>query len=170
MFNDSNLFTNAKRYAEHNGITIESKEKLGFGTDGTVWDSSRNSAVKALYLERTFQRELDAYKRIAEHGLDSLHGLFIPQILGHDDELLVIEMTIVQPPFLLDFGKAYVDQKPPYWDDPQLVANARAEWAELFEDRWPEVESLLAALEKYGIYYVDPRPGNIVFSRADLTG
>lgn len=137
--------------------------KLGHGTDGAVWSTAHGTAVEAFELTTTYAREYDAYQRLAELGLRRLHGNYIPHLLGHDDELHVIDMTIVQAPFLLDFGKAYVDRPPPYWDDPQLVANARAEWAELFGERWPDVAALLAALEQIGLYYVDPRPGNIHF-------
>jgi len=31
-------------------------------------------------------------------------GFHVPQLLGADDELMAIEMTIVSPPYLLDFA------------------------------------------------------------------
>lgn len=37
------------------------------------------------------------------------------------------------------------------------------EQAELFGDRWPEVEESLWKLESLGIYYVDAKPKNISF-------
>lgn len=163
MFDDSNLLGKAKAYCKDNGRVLLPKAKLGHGTDGAVWSTTIDSAVKALNLHSTYLREVAAYERLAEKKITKLHGLNVPELLGYDEELLVIEMTIVQPPFLLDFGKAYVDRQPPYWDDAQLVANAHEEWASLFDDRWPDVVALLGALESLGIYYVDPRPGNIVF-------
>lgn len=164
MNDDSLLLDAASEYSNRNGTQLVKEAKLGHGTDGAVWRTSHQTAVKAFELERTYQRELAAYRRLSEHNMRRLHGFFVPLIVGHDDDLLVIEMTIVQPPFLLDFGKAYVDQPPPYWDDPQLMENARLEWSELFDERWPEVEALLQALQMIGVYYVDPRPGNIVFA------
>jgi hypothetical protein len=38
-----------------------------------------------------------------------------------------------------------------------------AEGRENFGDRWNKVMSLIRLLEGYGIYYVDPKPGNIMF-------
>jgi len=43
------------------------------------------------------------------------------------------------------------------------MANWRAEGRENFGDRWSIVMSLVRALQKFGIYYVDPKPGNIMF-------
>ncbi|QDT70269.1 hypothetical protein MalM25_32150 [Planctomycetes bacterium MalM25] len=163
MFNDSRLLINATAYCDRNGTGLLKEAKLGHGTDGAVWATAHGTAVKAFELATTYSRELAAYQRLAELRLRRLHGHYIPHLLNFDDELLVIEMTIVRPPFLLDFGKAYVDRPPPYWDDSQLVANARAEWAELFGERWPDVAALLGALQETGVYYVDPRPGNIHF-------
>lgn len=163
MIDDSRLLANATRYCHDNDLLILPKAKLGFGTDGSVWRTSRRTAVKGLYLEQTFSREVTAYQRLAECGLNTLHGLAIPELLGNESDLLVIEMTILRPPFLLDFGKAYVDRPPPYWNDEQLMANAYREWEELLDERWQEVAALLGALQSLGIYYVDPRPGNIVF-------
>ena len=34
---------------------------------------------------------------------------------------------------------------------------------ELFGDRTPMVRKLLSALQQYGIYYQDAKPGNITF-------
>ena len=36
---------------------------------------------------------------------------------------------------------------------------------ERFEQNWPKVKSLMAALESYQIYYLDPQPYNIVFPK-----
>lgn len=163
MIDDSLLFKNACQYADLIGTRLRREAKLGHGTDGAVWATTRKTAIKALGWQPTYQREVAAYERLAERQLTKLHGLNIPELFGYDDELLTIEMTIVRPPFLLDFGKAYVDRQPPYWDDPQLVANAHEEWESLFDERWPDVAALLGAMELLGIYYVDPRPGNIVF-------
>ncbi len=88
-------------------------------------------------------------------------------LVDYDDALLIIEMSLVRPPFLLDFGKVYLDSPPPYWQDREVVEGMHAEGKEIFEHRWPEVLSLLAVLRRYGIYYVDPKPGNIRFSDED---
>jgi len=38
-------------------------------------------------------------------------GFAVPRLLRFDPSLHVIEMTIVQPPFLLDFAAARVDEE-----------------------------------------------------------
>ena len=73
-------------------------------------------------------------------------------------------MSIVSPPFLLDFGKVYLDSPPPYWNDAEIMANWHAEGKENFGPRWSQVLSLIGLLQKLGIWYVDPKPGNIMFS------
>jgi hypothetical protein len=69
----------------------------------------------------------------------------------------------VRPRFLLDFGKVYLDAPPPYWNDAEIMANWHAEGRENFGDRWSKVLSLIGMLQKYGIWYIDPKPGNIMF-------
>jgi hypothetical protein len=86
----------------------------------------------------------------------------IPYLEGHDSALQVIEMTFVRPPYFLDFGKVRLDRPPEYFYDPQLIANTMHEWRDKFGDRWKEVASALEYLKReFGIYYMDPRPGNI---------
>ncbi|TWT85765.1 hypothetical protein Pla123a_05720 [Posidoniimonas polymericola] len=70
-------------------------------------------------------------------------------------------MEIVQAPYLIDFGKVYLDHPPSYWSDPQMRENIYAEWRERFEEHWEEVAGVMFMLQKYGIYYVDPRESNI---------
>lgn len=41
------------------------------------------------------------------------------------------------------------------------------EWRENYADKWPIVQRALAALRGLGIFYVDPRPGNVVFDDED---
>lgn len=87
---------------------------LGHGLDGTVWETTRQSALKACYRLEAFQRERDCYRRLFEHDVVSLAGLSVPQLLDYDNRRQIIEMTIVFPPCILDFGKAYVDSPPDY--------------------------------------------------------
>lgn len=48
-----------------------------------------------------------------------------------------------------------------------MMANAPEEWNERFGKRWSKVERAMRLLEHYGIYYYDPRPGNISFGDED---
>lgn len=88
-------------------------------------------------------------------------GHNVPQLLGHDDELRVIEMRIVPKPYVLDFATAYLDEPP---DFPEEVMQEReSHWAEVFEDRWPAVRIIMAQFRRFGIYLLDPSPKNIAF-------
>lgn len=128
-----------------------------------MWRSDRRSAVKAVFLPQVYAVESECYRRLADAGVRDLGGLAVPGLIGFDDELQVVEMSIVQPPFLLDFGKVYLDRQPPYWEDPTIRAETLQLWRERFGDRWPDVAAVLEMLKTHGIHYVDPRPGNIEF-------
>jgi hypothetical protein len=88
-------------------------------------------------------------------------GIFdIPQFVECDDELRIVEIAIVSPPYLLDFGKAYVDRPSPYTAE-QLDENLSL-CRELFErNDWDMVEQAISALSTIGIIYLDIKPANI---------
>ena len=70
-------------------------------------------------------------------------------------------MTIVYPPFCLDFGGAYLDRPPDYSDE--VWRDWEEEKRDAFEDNWPVVEEILAEFRLIGIYIADVNPGNIKF-------
>ena len=75
---------------------------------------------------------------------------------------MVIEMTIVTPPFLLDFAGAYLDWPPDF--SPEVMDQWHHDKAEQFGKRWKEVQNILAMLtEQSDIYMLDVNPGNIMF-------
>jgi hypothetical protein len=154
----------AKEYAKRKAITLNLDAPLGAGIDGCVWPSNRDSAAKVFERQHNYQLELECYQRLHAANVSNLCGFAVPELVDFDDELLVVEMTIVSPPFLLDFGKVHLDRRPEF--PAETLAEWRESMQELFEDRWPEVRRLLAALERYGIYYLDARPGNIMFEKA----
>jgi hypothetical protein len=83
------------------------------------------------------------------------------EMLRHDDSLGVIEMSIVKPPFVLDFASAQIDQP---FDFPEDVMTERfAEKREQFGADWSKAVVVLRALEQMGIYMTDVHPGNIKF-------
>lgn len=89
--------------------------------------------------------------------------LYVPSFVDADERFMAIEMGVVKPPRLLDFGKVYLDRPPPYWGDVEIRARFDAEGRWLFGSHWPDVLVALEELKELGIYYVDPKPGNIVF-------
>jgi len=89
-------------------------------------------------------------------------GFHVPQFIGADDALCVIEMTVVTRPFALDFAGAYLDQPPVF---PNEAWEAwEAEKRDQFDFRWATVRRVLDALEELDIYMVDVSPSNIAFA------
>jgi len=85
--------------------------------------------------------------------------------LGYDDGLLVIEMTAVTAPYVLDFAGAYLDRAPDYPEG--ILAEWETEKQEQFADRWPEVQRILWTLEGFGIFVADISPSNICLDAGD---
>ena len=152
----------AREYARLCKIRVNFTTRLGSGQDGFVWPTSRKTALKALNREEGYYREVTCYKRFAENKVLSLHGFSIPKLIGYDDSLHVIEMGIVTAPFILDFAKAWVDTPPDY--SPEVLAEWESNSQELFDERWPIVKSLIYSLRRFGIYYYDAKPANIMFA------
>lgn len=161
MIEDSRLFERVRLYAGKRQIIVAPDKKLGYGTDGTVWETA-NSAIKAVHRLENYEVEVESYERLAAENIDSIGGFAVPRLLDSDDSLQIIEMEIVEPPYILDFGKVHLDFPPRYWDDPQLRQNAYAEWRERFDSHWEDVAGVIAVLQhRFAIYYIDPRPSNI---------
>ncbi|TWT37486.1 hypothetical protein KOR34_24380 [Posidoniimonas corsicana] len=160
MVDDSELFDRVRQYADARQLRVTQNKKLGYGTDGTVWVTS-NSAVKAVHRYENYYVERASYERLAEADISSIGRFAVPRLIDSDDSLQIVEMEIVEPPYVLDFGKVYLDAPPFYWRDPQLRKNAYDEWRERFDSHWEEVASVVYELERHGIYYIDPRPSNI---------
>ena len=145
-------------------ISINLDSPLGHGNDGTVWASTRDSAVKAFHREKNYRLEVECYQRLKDAGIEKIDDFSVPRLFGFDDELLVIEIEVVEPPYLIDFGKVSLDVPPDY--PPEILAEEEERHAELFGKHWPKVASVLAQLQHYfGIYYLDPKPGNIMPAR-----
>ena len=155
----------AREFAERRNLTI-GKSNFGFGVHGTVIEVCRQSgldrsAIKVVERSDACIRERDVYLRLYEHSVEDVCGHAVPQLLDYDDDLLVIQMTIVTPPFVLDFGGAWLDAPPDY--PPEVLAEWEAEKREQFEDRWSDVVTILHAFRRFGIYISDVNPGNIQF-------
>lgn len=136
--------------------------------DGEVWESNRQTAIKVIHRQQNYIAELECYQRFAAHGVDALKGFAVPRLVGHDDELSIVEMEIVSPPYIIDFAKCRFDT--PFDFSPEVMADWNEAGIEIFEDRWRQVKSLLRALEQYGIYYLDAKPGNITFAPDTIKG
>jgi hypothetical protein len=156
---------NADAYAAQHGLTIAAR--LGFGVHGTVHvakDKVKNdrSAVKAHLSAAPYLRELAVYQRLMEAGVTIVLGFNVPQLIGSDDALHVIEMTIVTRPFVLDFAGAYLDARPEFSEE--IWAEWEAQKREQFGERWKTVQAIMGAFEEMDIYLVDISTSNIAFA------
>lgn len=136
---------------------------LGGGTDGDVWETNRESAIKVFKHDRGYYNERDTYLRLAEWGLtQQIDRFWVPRLLNYDDERRIVEMDMMHaPPYIIDFAKVRLDRPPEFSDE--VLADAERLGTERFEHYWPEVKRLLETLESYQIYYLDPQRGNISF-------
>ena len=116
------LLRRANTYTQRHGLVLG--KSLGAGVQGSVFvaKSPRDSAdvwsaVKAHQRRPDYARERDVYRRLKEFDVTTVRGCHVPQLLGYDDELWVIEMTVVSQPFVLDFGGAYLDRAPDFSEE-----------------------------------------------------
>lgn len=169
MISNEELLPFAERYAKSMGIELVRQPLLGYGNDGTVWKSDRDTAIKVIERELTYRQELECYRRFKKSETRDICGYAVPYLEGHDDSLRVIEMTMVEPPYVLDFGKVYIEQLPPYFVDTHEKARRFAEWRKRFTDSdWQDAVFVMDALRRqFGIYYTDPRPSNICSGNVD---
>jgi hypothetical protein len=152
------------QYADRHDLAIE--QQLGFGVHGTVFSMRHKtdgemSAAKVHERGRDYARERDVYLRLGEHGVRTIRGCRLPRLIRFDDELWVVEMSIVARPFVLDFAGAFLDNAPDFSEE--VLADWEAEKREQFGRRWPEARAILRELESFGIFMIDVNPGNISF-------
>jgi hypothetical protein len=161
---DTDLHQRAREYAHRNNLLIG--ERLGSGVHGIVFavkhqTKSGRFALKVHERGKDYRRERDVYLRLRDRAVTGIRGCNVPELIAFDDEQWVIEMTLVDRPFVLDFAGAYLDNPPDYSDD--ILAEWRAEKQEQFGPRWPEVQAILRVLEGHGVFVSDVNPGNIFF-------
>ena len=106
-------------------------------------------------------RENQVYERLRDAAVESILGFNVPLLVGSDDDLRVIEMTIVQRPFVLDFAGAHLDARPDF--PGETWTNWETEKRDQFEARWTMVQKIVDGFEELGIYLLDVSPGNIAF-------
>jgi hypothetical protein len=158
------LIPNARAYAAQRQIDIT--ESLGSGKDGIVLVGKgklnpARVALKAHRFSELYEREQAVYNRLKTMSKDTVIGFNVPRLINSDGTLLVLEMTIVERPFVLDFAGAYLDTRPEFSAD--IWADWEAEKREQFEQRWATVQEVITAFEAMGIYLLDVSPNNIAF-------
>jgi hypothetical protein len=158
------LIQNAQTYAAQHNMQVA--ERLGLGVHGIVFVAEDNHkagkhAIKAHQHADAYLRERDVYLRLRAADVREILGFTVPRLVRYDDELRIIEMTIVTPPFVLDFAGARLDIPPDFSEE--VWAEWEAEKVEQFGSRWPKVRAILGALEDLDIYVLDVSPRNIAF-------
>jgi hypothetical protein len=137
------LIEKAEAYALGNGTDLI--ERLGFGIHGIVFaekseDKPGTCALKMHHFFDPYARERDVYLRLQAAAVTRIGGLHVPQLLRWDDEWLALEITVVKPPFLLDFASAYLDFAPTFsdevWEDWEIKNR------EEFGDDWPRAQGV----------------------------
>lgn len=136
---------------------IQTLDLIGFGLDGFIWKTNRASVLKVFRYANLFERELAVYERLSKHRLKQLQGFTIPEPLDEDAERWVLELSLVAPPFVLDFAAASLDHEPAEMTSPEWLAEKQR----MFGADWPDVQRLLDGLRLYGIHFPDVHLGNI---------
>src|SRR5438046_2132215 len=94
---DGSMHPNIVRYAERNQLKIG--KRLGFGIHGSVFKAAhaggRTVAIKHHLEEDPFVREFEVYCRLDELRVTEVCGFIVPRLLNVDEELRILEMTIV---------------------------------------------------------------------------
>jgi hypothetical protein len=137
---------------------------LGGGKDGDVFTTARMNAVKFLSDSNRYRRERDVYLRFKEMKVTRVLGFNLPKLISFHDDLNAVEMSIVRPPFVLDFAGAHLDWPPDF--PPEVIAENEDRIRDLFDtdNRYEQVFALLHELrERYDVYMLDVWPGNIQF-------
>jgi hypothetical protein len=161
---DDVFIQNAVVYATRHQLRLA--ERLGFGIHGIIFVAEDKSdggktAIKVHRESEPFLREREVYERLQQVGAAKILGFNVPQFIRADDQLRIIEMTIVTRPFVLDFAGAYLGAPPEFSDE--IWEDWESGKREQFDHRWLEVKAVLEALEEWDIYMVDVSPSNIAF-------
>lgn len=148
-------------YSSHHGVDLENGLR-GSGMDGFVWQTTRDTIIKVFRHFGDYEKELSVYERLDNYNIKELQGFRIPRLIEFDNELTVLEISYVSPPYILDFAAATLDQCPSWFDamDPSWIAEKRR----VFGPEWPAVARLLDALRHIGIHYTDVHKRNICLS------
>src|SRR6516165_9842799 len=109
----------AREYAQRYGLALA--DEIRCGVHGIVFMTESQpekgqavvrSAIKVHQRAADYGQERDAYLRLKKHGVATIRGCHVPRMLRADDDLVVIDMAVVQRPFVLDFAGASLDQPP----------------------------------------------------------
>jgi|SRR5678815_5342597 hypothetical protein len=153
----SDLMRRLRAYAANHNLLVE--ERLGGGTDGEVWGTDVSTVLKVFVRKDVYENEIACYHRLEELGIQSIHGHAIPKLERFDDYLCLIELSTVKAPYLLDFGKAYLDR--PHDFSNEAMEDWQSQMDEIWGEYWPKIRAIKNKLQSIGILYLDTKPGNV---------
>jgi len=161
---DEDLVKVAIAYTSRHALEV--RELLGSGIHGIVYvvESKTDPGRRAVKLHRdsvAYLREKTVYERLVEKRVDTILGFQVPVLLRCDDEFMAIEMTIVMPPFVLDFASSSLDA--PIEFSEEILDDWETTKLEQFGSQWGMVQAILSELSKHGVHMLDPSPSNIRF-------
>ena len=113
--------------------------------------------IKVCRHANLFERELAVYQRLSLLGLHQLQGFRIPSLLDQDAEQWFLELSLISPPFILDFAAASLGKQPAEMESTEWIGEKQR----LFGPDWSEVQRRLDGLRLYGIHFPDMHLGNI---------
>lgn len=150
-------------HARHARLCVE-KLGAGVGQDGTVWRTAQHTAVKFFDRSERFERERDVYQLLTRRQILRVASHNVPELILFDDELRVIEMTIVTRPFILDFAGAKLPHEIPDFDA-DVIEEHHRHLEELFGERWTDALHVAEMFRlETGYTLLDIHPGNIAFA------
>jgi hypothetical protein len=115
-----------------------------------VWETNRKTVAKVFQYQKNYYMELRCYQRLKRHSISHIRQFAVPRLIEFDSNLFVLEMSIVTAPYLIDFGKAYLDSEPDH--SAETWAEHHQEQQEIWEDRYGEVQAVLWSLRQLGIF------------------
>ena len=126
--------------------------------------SDRMTAVKFFDRIHRLEREVEGYHVVRDRGIREVAGHRVPRFVEADKELLALEISIVERPFVLDFAGAKLPHEVP--DFEQHVIDEHIEHLqELFGERWADAMHVAEMFcQATGFTLLDIHPGNIAFA------
>jgi hypothetical protein len=143
-------------------LGVEPLNPLGSGMDGIVYSTAQGTAIKIFDREASFQTELKVYRRLRRFGVEVICGLNVPQLVNWHLELQIIEMSLVRPPYILDFAKATVGKRIRF--DRMVVREWHRRVRSDFGSRWRDAMNVYDYMARhFHIYLLDLNPRNLRF-------
>ena len=103
-------------FCQRNSCEIDPMGEFWWGLDAYLWQLDNYQIMKVHRYEERFRRELEAYQRLLERGMVRLKGFRFPQLIHYDEELRILELSFVSPPYILDFVEVGLGKRPPNFD------------------------------------------------------